>query len=167
MRSAPRAVRPARRRPRPVQSPLPSRCRSLLPRRRGIRAQPCRPHFGSGRCLWGIDAAIVLTAFALADAIHELLGVVVLVAGTAAYYVLMIKGQWRGTVGHHVVGLSVLDNESREPIEPRTAGLRLAINAVLAIPFGLGLLLNVPMVDRSAGRTVHDVGSGTIVVRAR
>ncbi len=116
---------------------------------------------------WGIDAAIVLTAFALASAIHELLGVVVLVAGTAAYYVLMIKGQWRGTVGHHVVGLSVLDNESREPIEPRTAGLRLAINAVLAIPFGLGLLLNVPMVDRSAGRTVHDVGSGTIVVRAR
>ncbi len=116
---------------------------------------------------WAIDGAIILVTFALASAIHELLGVVVLVVGTVAYYVLMLKGQWGGTVGHHVVGLAVVDDESREPIDPRTAGLRLAINAVLAIPFGLGLLLNIPMLDRSSGRTVHDVGSGAIVVRTR
>ena len=116
---------------------------------------------------WAIDVAIIALAFVATSAIHELLGVVVLVAGTSAYYVLMIGGQWHGTVGHRIVGLSVLDAESRESIGPRTAGLRLAINAVLALPVGLGLLLNIPMVDRSVGRTVHDVGSGTIVVATR
>ena len=116
---------------------------------------------------WGIDLAIIVVAFVATSAIHELFGVVVLVAGTSAYYVLMIGGQWHGTVGHRIVGLSVLDAESRTTIDPRTAGLRLAINAVLAMPFGLGLLLNIPMVDRSVGRTVHDVGSGTIVVATR
>lgn len=116
---------------------------------------------------WGIDAAIVAIAFVVASSIQQLLGVVVLVAGTSAYYVMMLNGPWRGTVGHRVVGLAVLDEESREPIGPRTAGLRLAINSVLAIPFGLGLLLNVPMLKGSAGRTVHDVGSGTIVVSTK
>jgi len=116
---------------------------------------------------WAIDVAIIAVAFMLTSSIHELLGVVTLVAGSAAYYVVMIQGKWLGTAGHRVVGLAVLDEESREPIGPRTAGLRLAINAVLAIPFGLGLLLNVPMLDRSSGRTVHDVGSGTIVVKTR
>jgi uncharacterized RDD family membrane protein YckC len=116
---------------------------------------------------WAIDVAIIVVAFVATSAIHELLGVVVLVGGTSAYYVLMIGGQWHGTVGHRIVGLSVVDAESRETIGPRTAGLRLAINAVLALPFGLGLFLNIPMVDRSVGRTVHDVGSGTIVVATR
>ena len=162
--------------PRPQEAVVPAAAAVVVPVDVPIAAPPPPPSDPAGfvpaplqvRAMsWAIDTVIVLVAFALASSIHELLGVVVLVAGTGAYYVLMIKGRWRGTVGHHVVGLAVLDDESREPIDPRTAGLRLAINAVLAIPFGLGLLLNIPMVDRSSGRTVHDVGSGAIVVRTR
>jgi uncharacterized RDD family membrane protein YckC len=116
---------------------------------------------------WAIDVAVISVAFVVTSTIHELLGVVTLVAGTVAYYVMMIRGPWRGTAGHRVVGLAVLEDESREPIGPRTAGLRLAINAVLVVPFGLGLILNFRILDRSSRRTVHDVGSGTIVVRTR
>lgn len=116
---------------------------------------------------WAIDVLVISVAFVVMSSIHELLGAVTLVAGTAAYYIMMIRGPWRGTAGHRIVGLVVLEDESREPIGPRTAGLRLAINAVLVVPFGLGLILNFRILDRSSRRTVHDVGTGTIVVRKR
>lgn len=116
---------------------------------------------------WAIDVFLISIAYVVSNGIHELLGVVTLIAGTAAYYIMMIGGPWQGTAGHRLVGLVVLENESRAPIGPRTAGLRLAINAVLVVPFGLGLILNFRMLNGSSRRTLHDVGSGTIVVRTR
>jgi len=114
---------------------------------------------------WLIDGAIVVVAFVAANAIHQLLGVAALALGVFAYYVLLVGGDRHATVGHQVAKLSVVDAESHEPIDVRTATLRAAVNAVLVLPFGLPLLLNIPVHSRHQGALLHDLSTGTKVVR--
>lgn len=114
---------------------------------------------------WTVDAAILIAAFLAANAIHQLLGVAVLAVGAIAYYVLLVGGDRHATIGHQVAKVRIVDVETLEPIDMRTAGLRAAINAMLALPFGVPLLLNVPVHSRYPGAFVHDLSSGTRAVR--
>jgi len=116
---------------------------------------------------WGVDGALVLVTFLVANAVHQLLGVAVLAGGIFAYYVALVGGRRHATIGHQLAKVRIIDAETSEPIDVRTAALRVGLNGVLAMPFALPLLLNIAVNSRYGGALLHDLATGTKVVRVQ
>lgn len=114
---------------------------------------------------WVIDLAVIVVAWQLVSGTNGILGAATLFVAAPAYYTFGIARLERGTLGHRLLGLSVIDDRSGERLDLRRAAMRCAVGAVLFVPWAVGAVLSaIGMARGKPRRAWHDHASQAMVV---
>lgn len=115
---------------------------------------------------WTIDVVVIALPVLVFDQINAAAAALILVLGSASYYIYLVGVEGGGTLGHRVMGLSVIDRRSGAHPDAIVAAMRFMVVTLLAIPLAIPWLISAVSMSRRPGCDGwHDHASQCQVVR--